>query len=145
MLLWTVIWLFVLFFWTSPGLAHASWVWICLDFIELKTNIYCGSGIPGSAFWWRSSQVSEYFIYISDFYWLHNMAGICMACFCVWAPYSDYCMVCFFRKVILKSDTAVALRRSISLIPCIIVVFSSTFIMSISVNWRGSLHNHRMF
>ena len=31
-----------------------------------------------------------------------------------------YCMVCFFRKVFLKSDTAVALRRS--KVPCIIVV-----------------------
>ena len=25
-----------------------------------KSNIYCGTGIPGSAFWWRSSKVSEY-------------------------------------------------------------------------------------
>ena len=34
----------------------------------------------------------------------------------VWAPYSDYCMVCFFRKVFFKSDTTVALRTSVSLI-----------------------------
>jgi hypothetical protein len=26
-----------------------------------KTNSYCGTGIPGSAFWWSSSKVSEYF------------------------------------------------------------------------------------
>ena len=32
---------------------------------------------------------------------------------------SDYCMVCFFRKVFLKSDTAVALRTGISIIPCV--------------------------
>jgi hypothetical protein len=31
-------------------------------------------------------------------------------------------MVCFFGKAFLKSDTAVALRRSVSIIPCIIVV-----------------------
>ena len=30
----------------------------------------------------------------------------------LWALYSDYSMVCFFCKVFLKSDTAVALRRS---------------------------------
>ena len=32
---------------------------------------------------------------------------------------SDYCMGCFFRKLFLKSDTAVALRRGISIIPCV--------------------------
>ena len=42
--------------------------------------------------------------------------------FGLWTPYSDYCMVCFFCKVILKSDTAVALRRSLSKVPCVIVV-----------------------
>ena len=46
---------------------------------------------------------------------------------------SDYCMVFFFRKVYFKSDTAVALRRSLSKVPCIIVVSSSMFIMIISV------------
>ena len=40
-----------------------------------------------------------------------------------------------------KSDTAVTLRRSISLIPCITLVFSSTFMMSISVNRCGSLQS----
>ena len=35
---------------------------------------------------------------------------------------SDYCMVCFFRKVFLKSDTAVALR-GISIFPCLTIVF----------------------
>ena len=73
------------------------------------------------------------------------MAGICIACFDLWALYSDYSMVCFFRKAFLKSDTVVALRRRISLIPFITVVFSSTFMMSISVNWCSSLHFHRMF
>ena len=34
----------------------------------------------------------------------------------VWALYSDYSMVCFFLKAFLKSDTVVALKRSISLI-----------------------------
>ena len=82
---------------------------------------------------------------ISDFCWLHNMADICSGCFGLWALYSDYCMVCFFGKVFLKSDTAVALRRSVSIIPCITLVLSSTFMLSISVNWRGSLHFHRMF
>ena len=52
-----------------------------------------------------------------------NMADICMARFVVWALSSDYCMVCFFGKAFLKSDTAVALRRSVSIIPCIIVVY----------------------
>ena len=28
-----------------------------------------------------------------------NMADICLACFGLWAPYSDYCMVCLSRKV----------------------------------------------
>ena len=32
---------------------------------------------------------------------------------------SDYCMVCFFRNVFLESDTADALRRGISIIPCV--------------------------
>ena len=49
---------------------------------------------------------------ISDFCWLHNMAGICMACLGAWALYLDYCMVCFFRKAVLKSDIAVALNLS---------------------------------
>ena len=41
---------------------------------------------------------------------------------------SDYCMVCFFRKAFLKSDTAVALRMSASKIPCITVVsFSNVY------------------
>ena len=92
-----------------------------------KTNIYCGTGIPGSAFWWRSSKLYlniylNIYNAIPDFCWLHNMAGICMACFCVWALYSDYCMVCFFCKVFLKSHTAVALSRSISLILWITLV-----------------------
>ena len=43
-------------------------------------------------------------------------------CFGLCPPYSDYCMVCFFRKVFLKSDTAVDLRRSLSKVPRIIVV-----------------------
>ena len=42
------------------------------------------------------------------------MADIYFSWFGLWAPYSDYCMVCFFRKVFLKSDTAVALRKSLS-------------------------------
>jgi hypothetical protein len=39
-----------------------------------------------------------------------------------------------FRKVVLKSVTAVALRRSIATTPCVTLVFSTTFMMSISVN-----------
>ena len=64
-----------------------------------------------------------------------NMADISLACLSL---YSDYCMVCFFGKAFLKSDTAVALRRTLSKVPSITLVFSSTFIMSISVNWCGS-------
>ena len=74
-----------------------------------------------------------------------NMADICMACFVVWALYSDYCMVCFFGKTFFKSDTTLSLRRSLSKVPCITLVFSSTFMMSISVNWCGALQNHWMF
>ena len=55
----------------------------------------------------------------------------------IWAL-SAVLRLCFFRKVFLKSDTAVALRRSVSKVSCIIVVFSSTFIMSISMNSCGS-------
>ena len=36
---------------------------------------------------------------------------------------SDYCMVCFFRKDFKKSDTAVALRRGISIFPYLTIVF----------------------
>ena len=36
------------------------------------------------------------------------------------AQYSDYCMVCFFRKAFFA--TAVALRRGLSIIPCITLV-----------------------
>ena len=68
------------------------------------------------------------------------MADIFLAVFVVWKLYSDYCMFCF-----LKSDTAVALRRSVSIFPCLTIVFSSTFIISISVKWCGSLQYHRMF
>ena len=75
-----------------------------------KTNIYCGTGIPGSASWWRSSKVSEY---LSCFFWL-----------LLTAQYGGYLF---------------------GLILCIKMLFSSTFIMSISVNWCGSLQNHRMF
>ena len=32
---------------------------------------------------------------------------------------SDYCIGFFFRKHFLKCDTAVALRRGISIIPCV--------------------------
>ena len=37
--------------------------------------------------------------------------GYLYGLFGAWALYSDYCMVCFFRKAFLKSDKAVALRR----------------------------------
>ena len=74
-----------------------------------------------------------------------NMTDIFLGCVGLWAPYSDYCMVCFFCKVFKRSGTAVALRRSVSKVPCITLVFSSTFIMSISVIWCGSLHFHQMF
>ena len=68
------------------------------------------------------------------------------SCFGLWALYSYYCMLWFFCKAFLKSETAVALRRSLCKVPCITLVFSSIFmIMSISVNWCGSLQNHRMF
>ena len=50
------------------------------------------------------------------------MADICKACFGVLALYSDYCFVCFFGKAFFKSVTAMALRRSVSIISCIIVV-----------------------
>ena len=42
--------------------------------------------------------------------------------------------LCFFRKVFLKSDTAVALRTSLTKVPCITLEFSSTFVISFSVN-----------
>ena len=44
-----------------------------------------------------------------------KIVDICLA----WAPYSDYA---FSVKVFFKSDTAVALRRSVSKVPYIIVV-----------------------
>ena len=51
-------------------------------------------------------------------------------------------MVCFFGKGLLKSDTEVALRRSVSIIPCMIVVYLSMFIMSISVMWLSAKSPH---
>ena len=77
--------------------------------------------------------------------WLQNMADICLGCFGLWELYSDYCMVSFFGTAFFKSDTLVALRRSLPKVPCITLVFSSTFMMSSSVNWCGSLQNQRMF
>ena len=56
------------------------------------------------------------------------MADICLGCFGLRALYSDYCMVCFFGKAILKSDTVVALRRSGSKMPHITLVsFSNVY------------------
>jgi hypothetical protein len=40
-----------------------------------KSNIYCGTGIPVSAFWWRSSKVSDYFYLNFCFLWLLSLAG----------------------------------------------------------------------
>ena len=86
-----------------------------------KSNIYCGTGMPGSAFWWRSKGEWIFImLFLTSFD--SNMADICLGYFGLWAPYSDYCMVCFFRKNKNKSDTVVALRRSLSKVPCIIVV-----------------------
>jgi hypothetical protein len=65
---------------------------------------------------------------ISDQCGLHNMADIFLA------AVHRLLLGLLFRKVYLKSDTAVALRRSISLIPFITLVFPSTFMTSISVN-----------
>ena len=53
--------------------------------------------------------------------------------------------LCFFRQVFFNSDTAVGLRGRVSKVPCITLAFSSTFIMSISVNSCGSLQYHCMF
>ena len=44
-----------------------------------------------------------------------NMADNCIYFL---SAVSDYCMVCFFRLK-KKSDTVVALRRGISIIPCV--------------------------
>ena len=58
----------------------------------------------------------------------YNMADICLGCFGLRALYSDYSMMCFFRKAFLKSDTAVALRRILSKVPCITLVsFSNVY------------------
>ena len=53
-----------------------------------------------------------YFLVSVDSNMAANLASVLSAV-------SDYCMGFFFRKVFLKSDTAVALRRGISRIPCV--------------------------
>jgi hypothetical protein len=52
----------------------------------------------------------------------------------VWLVFvSESCTQIIAWFAFLKTDTAVALRRSLSKVPCITLVFSSTFMMSISV------------
>ena len=101
-----------------------------------NTNIYCGTGIPGSAFRWISSKK---WIFIMLFLTLltAQYGGYIFGWFGRWAPYSD-CMVCFFRKASLKSDTAVALRRSVSKVPCKTLVFSSTFMYFCKLMWLSA-------
>ena len=86
-----------------------------------KTNIYCGTEIPGSAFWWRSWKVSEY---LSCYFWLMlttQYGGYFFGCL-VSERRSQIIAWYGFCVVSLKSDTAVALRRRLSKVPCIIVV-----------------------
>jgi hypothetical protein len=53
--------------------------------------------------------------------------------------------VCFRHKAFLKSDSAVALRRNLSIIPCLTLVSFINVYDEYFCYWCGSLHFHRMF
>ena len=53
--------------------------------------------------------------------------------------------VCFRRKAFKKSDTALALRRGLSIFPCITLVSFINVYDEYFCIWCGSPHSHRMF
>lgn len=60
---------------------HANNKWLFGHKWWNKSVIYCRTGIPGSAFWWRSSKVSDYLWCCFLLCWLQNGGN--------WAPFSD--------------------------------------------------------